>query len=203
MALAEFIVAFREVFEIALILGIMLSYLAKTKNWKYARAVYLGSALAVLASIAVAYAFQSLAGGYEEHGALFEAAVSIASALLVGALAAIMLFRKNLGGHIERGMKMRIGAAEELGLVGFAFVNILHEGVEIVLMLGGVWLSARALDLASAAAGGAIAVALAYAAMRSIIRMDLGKFFRLTGILLALLAGWLLLNGIAELAGSA
>lgn len=201
MALAEFIVSFREVFEIALIVGIMLACLEKTKNAKHARLVWLGVALALVASVAVAYAFETLAGGYEEHGGLFEAGVSIASGLLVGALAAIMLFDKGMGKRLEEGMKTKAGAAGGLGIVLFAFVNILHEGVEIVLMLGSVWLSSRTLDIAFAAAGAIAAVLLAYAVIKSVVRLDMGKFFRLTGALLALLAAWLLVNGVAEFAG--
>jgi len=201
MAFAEFIVSFREVFEIALIIGIMLAYLEKTKNRKYARLVWLGVALAAIASVGIAYAFESLAGGYEEHGGFFEAGVSIVSGILVGALAAIMLFDKGMGKKIERGMKAKVGVAGELGIMAFAFVNILHEGVEIVLMLGSVWLSSRTLDFGYAALGAIAAIVLSYAAIKSVVRMDVGKFFRWTGVILALLAAWLLVNGAMELAG--
>ena len=201
MALAEFIVSFREVFEIALIAGIMLAYLEKVKKPEYAKFVWLGVLLAAIASVAVAYAFESLAGGYEKHGGLFEAGASIISGLLVGALAAVMLLDKGMRKHIEQGMKTKVGVAGWLGVVAFAFVNILHEGVEIVLMLGSVWLSSRTLDFTYAALGAAAAIVLAYAAIKPIVRMDISKFFRWTGIALALLAAWLLMNGIMELVG--
>ena len=57
MALAEFIVTFREFFEIAFVIGILLAYLRKTGNGKLDVYVYLGIALAVVASVSAAFAF--------------------------------------------------------------------------------------------------------------------------------------------------
>src|SRR3989344_8359932 len=83
MALAEFVVAFREVFEIALVLGIMLVYLSKAKGTGHTKFVYLGAALAVVASIGAAYAFESLAGGFEANEELLEGITLVLAAILV------------------------------------------------------------------------------------------------------------------------
>lgn len=208
--IAEFIISFREFFEIALIAGLALAYLEKTGNRKYAWLVCAGVALAAIASVAAAWAFESLAGGFAAHEGQFEAVVSIASGVLIGALSLAMLsgrqFWNQLGEGNREGGKAKkrrdatsISGRESALLVFAVFANVFREGVEIVLMLGGVWLSSKGLDLVSIGAGALAAFALAYAMFRSFVRLDVKKFLRLSGMLLALFAGWLLLHGILEM----
>ena len=199
--LAEFLVAFREVFEIALIIGLIFGVLKKTKNERYLPLVYLGVLLAAAASVAAIWAFESLAGGFEAHEGIFEASTSILSALLVAGLAFFMLKGNGMKESIENGMQRKIDSAKMAGIAAFTFFNIFREGTEIILMMGSVWLSSGALDLAAAAAGAALAIALAIAVVRSMVKLDLAKFFRWTGVLLALFSAWLLIHGVSELFG--
>ncbi len=201
--IAEFMISFREFFEIALIAGLALAYLEKTGNRKSAWLVYAGAALAAIASVAAAWAFESVAGGFEAHEGQFEAVVSIASAVLIGGLALAMLSGRPFWNPVgEKTGKSKKGIAlsgNEQALLAFAvFANIFREGAEIVLMLGGVWLSSKGLDFLSIGAGAIAAFALAYAMFRSVVNLDVKRFLRFTGILLALFAGWLLLHGVSE-----
>jgi len=196
--LAEFIISFREFFEIALIIGIALAYVRKTGNRKHAWLIYAGAALAAIASLAAAFAFQALAGGFEAHEGQFEAIVSIVSAVLIGGLAIAMLGNRRFWNPFGKKKPKKLDSAGNVLLAFAVFANIFREGVEIVLMLGGVWLSSKGIDIVFVAAGALAAVALAYASFRSIARLDVKRFLRLTGIILALFAGWLLLHGISE-----
>ncbi|PIN78651.1 high-affinity iron transporter, partial [Candidatus Woesearchaeota archaeon CG10_big_fil_rev_8_21_14_0_10_34_8] len=63
--ISSFIITFRETLEAALIIGIILSYLAKTKETKYNKIVYLGVFAGVIASILGAIGFHYIAGGFE------------------------------------------------------------------------------------------------------------------------------------------
>ena len=63
--LSEFIITFRETLEVALIVGIILSYLTKTKETKYNPVVYVGLVAGLVASVIGAILFNTLAGGFE------------------------------------------------------------------------------------------------------------------------------------------
>lgn len=199
MALAEFVVMFREVFEIALVLGIMLAYLWKTKNWKYANFVYAGAALAVLASVAASYGFEALAGGFEENEELFGGITLVVAAALVTWLVVWMFAQKNYARGLERGVQLKIEEGQKAGLAAFAFIAVFREGVEIVLFLYGITVSTGALNAVSAAIGGALALLAGYAFFQGMLRLDMQKFFLYTSALLILLAAGLLSQGVHEL----
>jgi len=199
MAIAEFIVAFREVFEIAFIVGIMLAYLYKTKNTRLSGTVYLGVFLAVAGSLLAALGFELLAGGFEAAEALFEGITLVISSLFVTWLILWMLWQKNVVRGIERGLEVSIGKNERLGLLAFSFMAVFREGVEIVLFLGGIAIASGGLNLVSAAGGGVAALAFAYAVFRHLVKLDLKKFFTATSAILILLAAGLLSQGVHEL----
>ena len=61
---SSFIITFRETLEAALIVGIILAYLTRTKRIKYNNIVYLGIVSAIVASVISALLFNKLAGGF-------------------------------------------------------------------------------------------------------------------------------------------
>ena len=63
--IANFIITFRETLEAALIVGIILGYLVRTKQTKYNKTVYMGVVTGIIASIIGAFLFVRLAGGFE------------------------------------------------------------------------------------------------------------------------------------------
>lgn len=197
--LAEFIISFREFFEIALVVGIMLAYLHKTKNGKHSGLVYLGVALAAAGSVLAAAAFETVAGGFEANEAVFEGTTLILAALLVTWLNMWMLGQKNVAKGIEGGMKLKMDSGRRLGLVAFAFIAVFREGVEIVLFLGGIGIATGTVDAVASLLGGAAALALGYAVLKRMVRLDLKTFFLATSAMLAVLAAGLLSQGVHEL----
>jgi high-affinity iron transporter len=199
MALAESIVAFREVFEIALVVGIMLAYLHKTKNWKYAKFVYAGVALAVVASLAAGWGFGFLREAYESNEELFEGVTLVLASALVTWLILWMFAQKNFAKSLERGVQAKIGQKEKMGLVVFAFISVFREGIELVIFLGGIAISTGTLNAAAVAVGGIAAIGLSFAIFRKMMRLSLGTFFLYTSAILVLLAAGLLSQGVHEL----
>ncbi|MFA6214294.1 MAG: FTR1 family protein [Candidatus Micrarchaeia archaeon] len=199
MGLPEFIVMFREVFEICLVVAIILACLHKARRQEYAPFVYAGIALAVAASLLAAAAFEALAGGFEENEALFEGATMVLAALLVTGLVLWMLSKKDFAGEIRQGASKRLDSGAKAGLLAFAFLAVFREGVEIVLFLGGIALGTGGLDWLSALLGGAAAIALSYAFFRQMVRLELGRFFLATAIILVFLAAGMLSQGVHEL----
>ncbi|MFA5929398.1 MAG: FTR1 family protein [Candidatus Micrarchaeia archaeon] len=199
MGLSEFVVMFREVFEICIVVAIILACLYKAKKQEHAPLVYFGVALAIAASAAAAGAFEMLAGGFEENDALFEGATMVLAALLVTWLVLWMLSKKDFSGEIRRGVSRRLEKNEKIGLLAFSFLAVFREGVEIVLFLGGIALGTGGLDAVSALLGGAFAVALSYAVFRHMVKLELRSFFLATAVILVFLAAGMLSQGVHEL----
>jgi len=199
MAIAEFLVSFREVFEICLVLGIMLAYLEKTGRKAMKNSVYAGAGLAFLASAASAAAFELLTGGFEKHEPLFEGILLILACLMVTWLNLWVLSNREIKKTIRRKIEAQASHGHALGVAAFSFVAVFREGVELALFLEGIAISSGAIDAGAALAGALGAAALSYALFRQAIRLDLQKFFKVTSILLVLLAAGLLSQGVHEL----
>jgi len=199
MAIAEFLVSFREVFEICLVMGIMLAHLEKTRNGRMKKAVYAGTAAALLASVAAAASFEFLAGGFEKNEPFFEGILLISACLMVTWLNLWVLSSREMKKEIRSKISERISQGHKFGVAAFSFLAVFREGVELVLFLGGRAISSGTTDFGPALAGALVAAALSYALFRQAIRLDLQKFFKATSILLVLLAAGLLSQGVHEL----
>ena len=97
MVLSSFIITFRETLEAALIVGIILAYLIKTKRERYNNIVYLGIASAIIASIIGSFLFNSLAGGFTGRAEeIFEGISMIFAAFLITFMILWMLKQKHI-----------------------------------------------------------------------------------------------------------
>jgi high-affinity iron transporter len=79
----SFIITFREVLEAALVVGIVLSYLVRTKQTQHNNIVYLGVASGIVASIVGAIVFTTIAGGFAGRAEkIFEGITMLVGAFL-------------------------------------------------------------------------------------------------------------------------
>jgi uncharacterized membrane protein len=109
---------------------------------------------------------------------------------------------------LKRAIEAKVEAAASrpgpfvgLALASLTFFLVLREGVETVLFLAAVNLTTDALlAFAGGLAGILIAVAFGVAFVRGSVRIDLGRFFMVTEIVLLVLAAQLLIGGVHELA---
>ena len=194
----------REGVEAALIISIILSYLARSGHRQAFGRVWLGAAAAVALSLAAGLAMFVTVGDlpspYEQ---LFEAAAM----LLAAAVVTWMLFwmRRTSAGIRDElqaalGRALAVGSASGLALL--AFVAVMREGLETSLFLVGQAASAQAgagWVLLGAVAGLAIAAVLGAAMYRGAARINLRVFFRWTGIALIFIAAGLLASAVHEL----
>jgi FTR1 family protein len=195
------VVMLREGVEAALVVGIILAYLRKIGRDDLNRSAYLGLGLAVGASLLGALALSRLHFSEE----LFEGMAMLLGAVFVGTMI-IWMWRtaRRLKGQIEQRVDRIVGQAQSgysLGLVTFTFLMVFREGVEAVLFLSAVNLTTDALlSFFGGLMGLGLAVALGVAFFKGAVRIDLGRFFKVTGIVLLVFACQLLIGGVHELA---
>src|SRR5205814_2236190 len=109
---------------------------------------------------------------------------------------------QGIRGDMHRKAAEALEGGRLFGLGVIAFVAVFREGVETVLFLWGVVAegSGSAAGLVAAGlAGAALAVATAWLFFRGFAFLRLQTFFRVTGVLLLLVAAGLLTSGVNKL----
>lgn len=195
------VVTLREGVEAALVVGIIVAFLRKEGGARYLGAVWSGIAAAVAGSFLGAWALYNWAINEEA----FEGVLYVASAVMVGTMVVWMWRHGREMAHEVRGSLARIlerrGAAPvAVGLFLFTFLMVFREGVETVFFLSALSLTTSGLlAFLGAALGLGAAVAFGVLFVRGSLALDLGRFFKVTGIALGIFVLQLLVNGYHEL----
>lgn len=192
------LIALREGLEALLVLGILTGLVVKLGRPDARRAIWLGAGLAILASIAAGIAVDGFVrGAFEAGGAEWFELVAALAAVAVLTYMVVWMWRHTRGllAQLRAQVQAALTRDRVLVLAFLAFATVLREGLETVLFYGALAGQAAPADLAaSAALGFALSGALAYAIFRGSISLDLPRFFALTGTLLVLIAGGLLVH---------
>src|SRR5688572_22719354 len=183
----------REGVEAALIVSIILAYLAKTGNQRYFGRIWAGTGAAVLLSIVVGAILWITLEGLEGTAAqIFEGVAT----LLAAAVVTWMLFwmrrtAANIKGELQAGVDRALVQGGIFGLAVLAFTAVIREGIETALFLMGQATAAgteASSTIIGAFIGLAIAVAIGYAFYVGARVINLQTFFRWTGIALIFIA---------------
>jgi len=196
---ASFLITLREGLEVSLVLAILVSYLVKTGRGNETGAVWRGTGLAVLLCLVAGIAIYAAIGGL--HGTanqIVEGSIALAAA---GVLTWMIFWMRTNARTLGAELRTKVDAATTVGaLAAIAFVATVREGLETVLFL----LSAETGSASgvSVVAGGllglAAASALGWLVYQGGGRLDLRRFFRVTGVLLILFAAGLLGKAVHE-----
>ncbi|MGQ0848355.1 MAG: iron uptake transporter permease EfeU [Actinomycetota bacterium] len=194
----------REGVEAALIVGIILAYLAKTGNRRHFGKIWLGTAAAVSISVAVGWILFVSIGGFEEPAEqIFE---GIAMMFAAGVVTWMLFWMKrvsaNIKGELQAGVDRALAGGTLFGLAILAFTAVIREGIETALFLMGQAQAAgsEALStLVGAALGLALALVIGYMIYQGASALNLKSFFRWTGVALIFIAAGLLSHGVHEL----
>lgn len=199
MALAEFIVMFRESLEVAFVIGIILAYLHKTKNQEFEKHVWLGVATGLVAGIFLAYGFQFIKGGFEANEELFEGIFMISTTVLVTWLILWMAKQKKVVENLQKEVKVRLEKKETLGLFLLALTATLREGIEAVLFMAGIYINTGGLSLVGGFIGIIAAIVVGILVFEYAMKFNIRLFFKATTLILVLLAAGLFSQGLHEL----
>ncbi|HIA07045.1 MAG TPA: high-affinity iron transporter [Flavobacteriales bacterium] len=196
----EFIITFRETFEVALIAGIVLSFLKRTKQSRHNIIVYSGIGLAVAVSIVLALIINQVAGGFSgETEEIFEGIMMYLSVIFLSFMILWTIKHKHHVKEIEEHVATDLNANYKTGLFLLIFVAVLREGIETVLFLRGIIVAYEKSILAFSLLGIVAAVAIAWALFKGMVRFNMKKFFNISSTLLILFAAGLLAHGTHEL----
>jgi len=201
--LASFLIGLREGLEAALVVGILVAYVRRLGRTDVLPRLWAGVALAVLLALGV--------GAFFTFGAYmltFEAQEIIGGTLSILAVAMVtwMVFWMQRAGRtlkatLEGGVDRALASASLWGIVAIGFVSVAREGVETTLLL---WAMVQDFGdtpaaLLGAVLGLALAVVLGWLISRGALRLDLRRFFSVTGALLIVVAAGVLAYGIHDL----
>lgn len=196
----EFIITFRETFEVALIAGIVLSFLKRTKQSRHNIIVYSGIGLAVAVSIVLALIINRVAGGFSgETEEIFEGVMMYLSVIFLSFMILWTIKHKHQVKEIEEHVAADLNANYKMGLFFLIFVAVLREGIETVLFLRGIIVAYEKDIIAFSLLGIVAAVAIAWALFKGMVRFNMKKFFNISSTLLILFAAGLLAHGTHEL----
>ena len=193
----------REGVEAALIVSIILAYLAKTGNQRYFGRIWLGAGAAIALSVVIGVVLFVTIGGFEEPAEqIFEGfAMLIAAAVVTWMLFWMRRTSANIKGQLHAGVDRALMEGGIFGLAVLAFTAVIREGIETALFLMGQATAAGSeatSTLVGALLGLAIAVAIGYGLYRGARVINLRTFFSWTGIALIFIAAGLLSHGVHE-----
>jgi len=195
------LITLREALEASLVIGIILGYVAKVGRPRLAGRVWAGVAAAGLASAAAGYLFERFTGGFEGPAEqVFEGTVMLGAVVVLTSMIIWMQKQsRGIKGELQARLDEAIRTDAAWGVAGLAFLSVLREGVEMVLFLKAALLSETERGVFwGGLTGIAAAVVLAWLLFKTTVRLDLRRFFAITGALLVLFAAGLVARGLHE-----
>ncbi|MBR9681850.1 MAG: high-affinity iron transporter [Candidatus Altiarchaeota archaeon] len=193
-----FLITLRETLEASLVVGLILSYLSRTKQTDFNRFVYAGIFAGLAASLAGAFLFIKLAGGFTGRAEqLFEGTVMLIGAFLLTTLILWIMKHRNVAKKVHGHVEDHLSKAGGWGLFFLVFTAILREGIETVIFLGAASFASGS-DLIWSLGGVAVALLLGFLFFEGSMKVNLKTFFNMTNLLLVLFAAGLVAHGIHE-----
>lgn len=194
--LATFVIGLREGLEAALIVGIIAAFLRK--NGKSLTAMWLGVALAVLLSIGVGIGLKLVEKGLPQAAQEGMEAVigAIAVFFVTGMIVWMNAHARDMKRQIEAEAAEALGQASAYALALMAFLAVLKEGFETSVFLLATFSAAQSAALAAAGAviGLLLSAVIGWGIYMGGVRINLSRFFRVTGAFLILVAAGLVIT---------
>lgn len=195
-------VMLREGVEAALVVAIILAYINRLGRRRQAVWVWSGTAAAVLISLVAGFVIWTTVGGLEGRAEeLVEGIIALAAAgLLTWMIFWMGRQARGLRHHLQTEVDTALADGGGSALAAIAFVAVLREGLESALFM-------ISTTVGSAASGGQLlggvlgvvaATGVGYLVYKGSHRIDLRRFFRITGVLIVLFAAGLVAKGIHE-----
>jgi high-affinity iron transporter len=202
--IVPFLIMLREGLEAALIIGIIAGYLARTGRNAFLPAIWIGVFLALAVAFAVGAALKLMSAEFPQKAQeLFEASVALMAVVVLTSMVfwmrrASISIGGQLRGEVEAAFASGRGAT--LALIGVSFLAVGREGLEAMFFLTAVFREGSGMAApVGALLGLGVAVGLGYGFFAGALRIDLGRFFRWTGVFVLVVAAGLLASALTSL----
>jgi high-affinity iron transporter len=206
--LATYLLSLREGLEAALIIGIVLGAVSKIRRDDLKPAVWYGTfsaiAVAILTGLILTSFGMSLEGKAEE---IFEGiTMLIAAGILTWMIFWMGKQARFLKSELEDGVNKAAASTGKRAVFWVAFMAVVREGIELAIFVTAAFFAGNQTEtsatvvqiLVGTILGLGTSVLLGYTIFATTVRLDLRKFFQVTGMLLILFAAGLVAHGVHE-----
>jgi high-affinity iron transporter len=199
--LPSYLLSLREGIEAALIIGIVLGALRKIQRTDLAPALWWGALSA--AAVSMLAAFLLTLFGLELEGPAEPIYEGLTMLLAAGILTWMIFWMsqqaRTLKREIEAGVSRAAASAGKRAIFTLAFLAVVREGIELALFLtASVFATNTVQTTVGAALGLGTAILLGWSIFATTVKLDMRRFFQVTGFLLVLFAAGLVAHGVAE-----
>ena len=199
--LSTFIIALREGLEAALIVGILVAYVVRTDRRHLLKPLWTGVGVAIAASLALGAILSFTSAELTDRGE--ELFAGTTSFIAVGLVTWMVFWMKRTARSLRNELHGKVDNAltgGPLSLALVAFFAVAREGLETALF---IYTNFKTVGAASTATFGLIlglglAVVLGYLIYNRSVKLNLSKFFTVTGVALVVVAAGVLSYGIHE-----
>lgn len=198
--LPSYLLSLREGIEAALIVGILLGAVRQMKRADLVPVIWFGTLSAAALSILSAVLLTTFGLEMKDPGeAIFEGFTMLIAA---GLLTWMIFWMSSQSRSLKANLEADIHRASQFGkraIFFVAFIAVLREGIELALFLtASVFVSTSLQTTVGAFLGLGTAILLGWSIFASTARLDLRRFFQITGVMLVLFAAGLFAHGVHE-----
>lgn len=206
--LPSYLLSLREGLEAALIIGIVLGALRKIRRTDLIPSLWYGTISATvvsfLAAILLTFLGLSLEGNAEK---IYEGiTMLIAAGILTWMIFWMGKQARNMKTELEDGVNKAAASTGKASIFWLAFIAVVREGIELAIFLTAAFFVGNnenlgintIQSLAGVVLGLGTAILLGWSLLATAVRLDLRRFFQVTGFLLILFAAGLVAHGIHE-----
>ncbi|MEV0701699.1 iron uptake transporter permease EfeU [Saccharopolyspora sp. NPDC050389] len=203
MLFSNALIGLREGLEAVLVVSILVAFLVRTERRRALPHVWLGVAVAVALSIALGAVLTYTAATLSFEAQ--EAFGGIASIIAVAFVTGMIFWMRRAGRTLAAQLRGQLDEALRLGPVAVAtvaFLSVAREGMETAVFFFSSVQSAgggTVLPLVGFLIGIAIAIMLGWLLYAGAIKVNLSKFFTVTGVLLVFVAAGVFAYGVHDL----
>jgi high-affinity iron transporter len=191
-----FVITLREGVEASLIVGIIAAFLVKEGRQDALRQMWIGVGIAIVLCTAVGVGLDLI--GEQLPQKEQEGLETIIGVVAVAAVTYMIIWMRrharSIKGTLEGEAASALATGSTMALVGMAFLAVLREGFETSVFLLAAFQDST--DTTAAGAGAVLglvaAIAIGFGLYRGGVRINLTRFFRITGLVLVFVAAGLL-----------
>lgn len=204
--ISTYLLSLREGLEAALIIGIVLGALRKIRRTDLTPALWLGTFTAAGVSILTAVLLTMF--GLSLEGTAEKIYEGITMFLAAGILTWMIFWMSGQARHMKGELEEGVHKAATTGrssIFWLAFLAVVREGVELALFTTAAFFAGNdqsgatvTQTITGVVLGLGTAILLGWSLLATTVRLDLRRFFQVTGLLLIIFAAGLVAHGIHE-----